>query len=156
MDEVTIKREEERFREAAVEARRKSKIPEKALADVNNINPSQVSRWFSYTGNQQFPAFRLAFNPPQIAIPILKYLALRHDHVLVKRTGEDKLDGSISDEVFQLAAEVGKLAEDAKDGRVDKKLALELFQEIINVANKGLAEVQAMPDKVVRMSNGKN
>lgn len=153
MDEVAIKREEERFREAAVEARRRSRIPEKALADINNINPSQVSRWFSYTGNQQFPAFRLAFNPPAIVIPILKYLALRHDYVLVKRTEEEKLNGTISDEVFQLAAEVGKLADDAKDGKVDPKQAIELFQEIINTANKGLAEVQAMQVKVHKMQN---
>ena len=145
MPDPTVQRVEDEFREASTEALYSSSAPQKAIADLNKVQQSTISRWLSYTGDTPLPAFRILLLPHDIAFPILKFLANKFDMVLLPRNPtKGQLDGQIADEALSLAESVGKLAGEAQQGRLDRKKCREILEAIIVKASKGLDELNAL------------
>lgn len=144
-----IQRMDEDFRAICTEALYESDVPQKALADRNKVTQPHISRWFSYSGDSPLPAFRIPLLPKSIALPILKYLASKFEAVLFERNpSKMELDGKVTDEVLDLAQRVGKLAGEARDGKIDRKRCRREFEKIIEAAGKGIDELNAMESNV--------
>jgi len=113
-----IEKASEDFKALCVESLNSTGFTQQDIADACGTTQATVSRYFSYNGDHQLPAFLMQFIPPEIALPLLIDIADKHNFDVTRKPGvEGKLNGKIEDELLDMLTELGEVTKEAKSTR---------------------------------------
>ena len=111
-------REAESFKDELVRLMERHGMTDKDLASVFGVSCETVGRWKHYNDECQMPAFALRMFSQnnkskefQVQSALLRYLLAPYNLDVLGKPAVGELDGDLTNEIRQIAVEVGPLAE---------------------------------------------
>jgi len=93
------------------------RLVQKQLAARLGVDQSTISRWLSFEGESDFPASlisALTLECEPLGVAMLKFNADKMGYDVVKRVRASELDGTLTDEVFDIMKHLGRVVEEFK------------------------------------------
>ena len=146
------RRAAEDFKEAILQLQERHDITDKELSAILGVSIMTISRWENQMDECHLPAFTLGVFPrikkyEDFVIALLRLLAAKYEHDVVRDPKAGDLNGRLDDEIMESVKELGKLSEYAILGHDHAKELMVHAEALIQLGYRMKAEIESKVKK---------